>query len=305
MHLARILTRFAMFPSIPGEGKPVDSGPGDLQPPTASRENCDEVIYEMPITPRIKLNISQTPARGIGFQVWPAAYALADHLVTEESLQGRHVLELGSGPGLVGILAAHLGASATLTDLRDVLHLTRNNVERNTLHNAVPDSGFGAMEVCELSWGSDIRQDFRRTCYYLILCSDLTYFGHLHKPLLTTLLQLAAPGVDILLAHAHRKDASESWHELFGQHFRIEVLRHVTEGSRRSANTCSSGSQSGSASESTSVSVYRLSLLGTPLAHSQISNLLEELSSVDRGQLLARLEQLERDLDNIEVDENQ
>ena len=46
-------------------------------------------------------------------QVWASAHALAEVLVVEAStlLGGRRVLELGSGCGITGIVAAKLGAA--------------------------------------------------------------------------------------------------------------------------------------------------------------------------------------------------
>ena len=50
------------------------------------------------------------------------------------------MLELGCGAGLIGLVAAWLGAEATMTDLPNVLPLTRRNVE----HNAAAVVGRGA-----------------------------------------------------------------------------------------------------------------------------------------------------------------
>ncbi len=45
-------------------------------------------------------------------QVWASAHGLAELLAkSSELVRGRHVLELGSGCGLAGILAAKLGAA--------------------------------------------------------------------------------------------------------------------------------------------------------------------------------------------------
>ena len=48
-------------------------------------------------------------------QVWASAHILAEHIATcPELVRGRRVLELGSGCGLTGILAAKLGAAQVL-----------------------------------------------------------------------------------------------------------------------------------------------------------------------------------------------
>lgn len=59
----------------------------------------------------LKLLIDAGP--GCGGIAWPAGQVLSQYLVSRgpQSLRDRHVLELGSGTGLVGLVAAHLGAS--------------------------------------------------------------------------------------------------------------------------------------------------------------------------------------------------
>jgi hypothetical protein len=65
---------------------------------------------------------------------------------TQEELPGmagRRVLELGAGTGALGIAVAALGGDVVLTDLPDVVPLTRKNVERN----AASFSGRGSAHV--------------------------------------------------------------------------------------------------------------------------------------------------------------
>jgi hypothetical protein len=59
------------------------------------------------------------------------------------TMAGRAVLEIGSGPGLVGIVAGWLGADVLLTDVEDVLGLTRINVAANALPSAQESGGGG------------------------------------------------------------------------------------------------------------------------------------------------------------------
>lgn len=47
-------------------------------------------------------------------------------------MAGRRVLELGAGTGALGIAVAALGGDVVLTDLPDVVPLTRQNVQLNT-----------------------------------------------------------------------------------------------------------------------------------------------------------------------------
>lgn len=72
---------------------------------------------------------------GISGALWDCGIFLS-HALCSPSLtrlvRGRRVLELGSGTGFVGIVAAALGAKeVVLTDLEAVLPLTRSNVQAN------------------------------------------------------------------------------------------------------------------------------------------------------------------------------
>ncbi|GAB0494190.1 hypothetical protein MMPV_005480 [Pyropia vietnamensis] len=69
-----------------------------------------------------------------GTTVWDGALVLAAALAAHPAatVAGRRVVELGSGVGLVGVVAAKAGATATvLTDLPSVLPLLRRNVAAN------------------------------------------------------------------------------------------------------------------------------------------------------------------------------
>jgi len=85
-----------------------------------------------------------------GAVVWPAAHSTAAHLCANaELVRGRRVVELGAGTGLVGLVAAALGAAeVALTDLPSALPLLERNARRNEAACG------GRVKVRELSWGS-------------------------------------------------------------------------------------------------------------------------------------------------------
>ncbi len=68
-----------------------------------------------------------------GVALWPAAIALAHDVASRaDGVAGRRVLELGSGTGLPGIVAASLGARVVQTDRNAlVMSVCRRNGERN------------------------------------------------------------------------------------------------------------------------------------------------------------------------------
>ena len=73
-------------------------------------------------------------ACGAGAVVWEAAEATLAYLESAfapTGLQGKAVVELGAGTGVVGLACAAKGARVTLTDLETALPLLRANAEQN------------------------------------------------------------------------------------------------------------------------------------------------------------------------------
>ena len=104
-------------------------------------------------------------------EIWPSAVALAQWITQRFDLSGKHVLELGCGLGLVGIVAALRGGRVLLTDYEeDSLRFARYNARRN---------GCRALEFRRVDW----RSPPLRRRYDFILGSDVIYerrsFGHL------------------------------------------------------------------------------------------------------------------------------
>ena len=144
------------------------------------------------VTVRQNLASPSAEEEGTARWVWPGATATARWLCDRDRgrwLEKKHVLELGSGTGLLGLVAARLGAaSVTLTDLPSELHLLRANVARNEKRNAA----FSAPTfVKPLVWGdeagmlelidarpvsnADCDRDDRTKGFDVVLCCDLVY----------------------------------------------------------------------------------------------------------------------------------
>jgi predicted nicotinamide N-methyase len=127
-----------------------------------------------------------------GIVLWPAAIALA-HELTSRDVAGRHVLELGAGTGLPGIVAASLGARVVQTDRQeDALSLCKQNAERN---------GIMTIEHRIADWTAweDPEQ------YELILGADVLYGETLHPHLRRIFDANLAPGGTLLLSDPFRK----------------------------------------------------------------------------------------------------
>lgn len=127
-----------------------------------------------------------------GVALWPAAIALA-HEIASRPVEGLHVLELGAGTGLPGIVAASLGARVVQTDFQEVaLHVCKENAERN---------GVRTIEHRAADWTS--WQDGTR--YDWIIGSDVLYAGNVHPHLRRIFDENLAPRGTLLLADPFRK----------------------------------------------------------------------------------------------------
>jgi len=133
---------------------------------------------------------SEETTRSTGVTLWEGSEPLANYLVkhSNESVEGRKVLELGSGLGLCGIVAHHLGAArVVLTDGdSQTLHELRNNVKENC--------GDALTVSCrQLFWGnyegSCARSEFLESfgTFDTIIASDVIYTPTSIAPLFDTI----------------------------------------------------------------------------------------------------------------------
>ncbi|KAG8369479.1 hypothetical protein BUALT_Bualt14G0018000 [Buddleja alternifolia] len=158
------------------------------------------------------LSILQSPSSlgtaGVtGSVMWDSGIILGKFLEhsTESgtiSLQGKKVVELGSGCGLVGCIAALLGAQVILTDLPDRLKLLKKNVETN-LYGDVR----GSAKVNELTWGDDLDPDFTDPLPDYVIGSDVIYSEGAVMDLMETLAELCGKQTTVILAGELRNDA--------------------------------------------------------------------------------------------------
>lgn len=129
-----------------------------------------------------------------GLALWPSAIALAHEIAGRaDEARGRHVLELGAGTGLPGIVAASLGARVVQTDRQQAaLSLGRLNAERNgvtTVEHRLADWA---------AWTDATRYDW-------IIGSDILYTPAMHPHLTGILESNLAPGGRVLLSDPFRR----------------------------------------------------------------------------------------------------
>ncbi|KAM8921101.1 protein N-lysine methyltransferase METTL21D [Pelodytes ibericus] len=149
------------------------------------------------------LGIRQLSSGDVGCVVWDAAIVLAKFLETEEyngpgghKLRGASVLEIGAGTGIVGIMAASLGAHVTLTDLEETQDLMKRNIDNNM------QIMMGSCRAKVLKWGEDVTEFLPPPDY--ILMADCIYYEESLCPLLKTLKDLSGGQTCILCCFEQR-----------------------------------------------------------------------------------------------------
>lgn len=186
-----------------------------IQQPTFSKPNAfaRQTSLQIPIDACGRsLSILQSPSNlgtpGVtGSVMWDSGVVLGkflEHAVESGRihLQGKKVVELGSGCGLVGCIAALLGGQVILTDLPDRLRLLKKNVEAN-LYGDVR----GSATVDELTWGDELDHDIKDPLPDYVLGSDVIYSEGAVMDLLATLLDLSGTQTTVILAGELRNDA--------------------------------------------------------------------------------------------------
>ncbi|KIK65598.1 hypothetical protein GYMLUDRAFT_978907 [Collybiopsis luxurians FD-317 M1] len=160
-------------------------------------------------TVSITLQVDASP--GCGGVVWPAGQILSSYLIRRgsEFLQGRRVVELGSGTGLVGLIAASLGASKVwITDQVPLLDIMRQNLAMNSLQNCT---------VAELDWGSSIPTAIPQPD--IILAADCVYFEPSFPLLVQTLDALSTQETTILFCYKKRRKADKRFFGMLKKKF--------------------------------------------------------------------------------------
>ncbi|KAM7401933.1 hypothetical protein PAMP_017210 [Pampus punctatissimus] len=160
-----------------------------------------ETIYNL-IGQELKITQVFGANLGVAAPVWEAALHLCGYLEDQPvELRGRRIIELGAGTGVVGIVAARLGADVTLTDLPVALPQLQANVSAN-----MPSSGWPSAPptVLPLSWGKD-HMDFPSD-WDLVLCADIIYLQETYPLLVETLAHLCKSGAVVYLSSKMRKE---------------------------------------------------------------------------------------------------
>jgi len=130
-----------------------------------------------------------------GHKIWDAGYVLSQLLTNKSDLlQGKTVLELGSGTGIGGLMAAAVGAVVSLTDgASSVLPILESNVKLSNLHHSTT--------VRRLQWDNqdDVAMVSSRGPFDFIIGSDLLYTPETLPHLVDVLTNLSTQRTEVLL----------------------------------------------------------------------------------------------------------
>ncbi|XP_068163332.1 uncharacterized protein [Antennarius striatus] len=163
-----------------------------------------------------------------GAVMWPAALALCSYLDKhrEMNMEGKEVLELGAGTGLVTIVASLLGASVTATDLPEVMSNLRANVMRNTSGRCKHTP-----QVATLSWGHDLESTYPTSVYHYdyVLAADVVYHHDFLEELLDTMKHFCKPGTTLIWANKVRFETDVTFTEKFKKTFHTSLLAEDCE----------------------------------------------------------------------------
>lgn len=158
---------------------------------------------------------------GVAAVVWDAAVVMCMYLeMGKVELKGKGVIELGAGTGLVGIVAALLGAKVTITDREPALDFLSTNVKAN-----VPQDSQGSVVVSDLTWGEGLER-YPAGGYDLVLGADIVYLEDTFVPLLHTLEHLCSDSTVVLLACKIRYKRDTDFLSMLKHKFTVEEVHY-------------------------------------------------------------------------------
>lgn len=153
-----------------------------------------------------------------GGSVWESGQVIARLLSAEpQRVQGKRVVELGTGCGLVSLTAGALGArQVTMTD--QVLFMGNHNLEANFGGSPELRRRF---RMRPLKWGDPELIAATEPPFDLILGSDIMYHSSHHDVLAETIVGLSSVGTRVLWAtpdwELQRKESAKGFRERLEQ----------------------------------------------------------------------------------------
>jgi tRNA1(Val) A37 N6-methylase TrmN6 len=150
-------------------------------------------------------------------KIWEASLLLAEHMASLKPDPDRHILEIGAGIGLVGIVASSFGHRVTLTEGDpDALNFAR----ANALQNLSPD--IRPITIKKLDWN---HPDLEAT-FDTIAASEVAYIERDYEPLFKLFKHCLKQGGEIVLAEGLKKSSMNFFRQM-AQHFDIKAQKKI------------------------------------------------------------------------------
>ncbi|KAF2198737.1 hypothetical protein GQ43DRAFT_377911 [Delitschia confertaspora ATCC 74209] len=176
------------------------------------------VDFDGLLSPPLKLK--EDLKEGCGGQLWPAGMVLGKYCLRKlGDLEGKTIVELGAGGGLVG-LAVALGCRTTeqvhITDQLPMLSLMKDNIALNSLNDRVTASIY--------DWGSTPPPSIPQHPN-IILAADCVYFEPAFPLLQQTLQDLIGENTVCYFCFKKRRRADLGFMKVVRKMFRVEDVR--------------------------------------------------------------------------------
>ncbi|NTV99638.1 MAG: methyltransferase domain-containing protein [Chlorobiaceae bacterium] len=150
-------------------------------------------------------------------EIWPSAIVLSSWLAEELKPEGKRVIEIGSGVGLVSVIAASCGASVLATDYSgEALRFVRYNALKNNV----------ILDCARLDW-RNVQCPERFDCLF---AADVLYERVNLLPIANAIDKLLKPGGRAFIADPRRSMAEQFLGIVSENGFRVTSISSGYEG---------------------------------------------------------------------------
>ena len=141
-----------------------------------------------------------------GLTIWDGSVILAKYLEHRGNLDGKRVLALGSGVGLVGISCGVLGAAVTMTDLDYVMDSLNHNIDKNKA-----SISSGSLIGLPLDWTNWEGNAITKQPFDIVLGADIVWLQSLIVPLCDLLKEISIVNrnCEILISYQSRSKMAD------------------------------------------------------------------------------------------------
>jgi len=147
-----------------------------------------------------------------GLTIWDGSVILAKYLEHRGHLDGKRVLELGSGVGLVGISCGVLGAAVTMTDLDYVMDSLNHNIDKNKA--SISGGSLIGLPLDWTNWGGNA---ITQQPFDIVVGADIVWLQSLIVPLCDLLKEISivnrnnndGRGCEILISYQSRSKMAD------------------------------------------------------------------------------------------------